>query len=157
MIAPTVEELLACMRVPRWARAVAADGPYPDPAALADAARRHGALEPGELDEALADHPRIGESHAGRGTSAEFSRREQAASASDDPELEARLIAGNRAYEARFGRVFLIRAAGRTRPEILAELDRRLALDEAAELAEAEAQLLEIALGRLAATYGGAR
>ena len=52
---------------------------------------------------------------------AAFSAREQAAVAPS-----AELVAGNIAYERRFGRVFLIRAAGRSGPEILAELRRRL-------------------------------
>ena len=56
---------------------------------------------------------------------------------------------GNRAYEERFGRIFLIRAAGRSRPEILAELHRRLALTDDAEAAEVADQLRQIALLRL--------
>ena len=39
-----------------------------------------------------------------------------------EAQLRRRLEAGNRAYEERFDRVFLIRAAGRTGPEILAQL-----------------------------------
>ena len=49
----------------------------------------------------------------------------------------------------RFDRVFLIRAAGRSAPEILAELDRRLGNDDAAEREETVTQLREIALLRL--------
>jgi len=148
------ELLLSCMKVPRWAQEVAAAGPYAEVGALLAQARASGTpLRPGELDAALADHPRIGERHTGQGRSARFSRAEQAASRSDDPELERRLAEGNRAYEERFGRVFLIRAAGRSRAEILAELDRRLALDEDEERRTAEQQLLEIALLRIAALF----
>ena len=46
-------------------------------------------------------------------------------------------------------RVFLIRAAGRTGPQILAELERRLDNDDEAERAETVRQLREIALLRL--------
>jgi 2-oxo-4-hydroxy-4-carboxy-5-ureidoimidazoline decarboxylase len=53
------------------------------------------------------------------------------------------------AYEERFERVFLIRASGRTGPQILAELDRRLGNDPATERAETVSQLREIALLRL--------
>ena len=56
---------------------------------------------------------------------------------------------GNRAYEERFDRVFLIRAAGRDGDEILAELERRLGNDDATERAETVDQLLQIALLRL--------
>ena len=63
----------------------------------------------------------------------------------------ARLAAGNAAYEERFDRVFLIRAAGRDAEEILAELDRRLQNDDATERAETVDNLRQIALLRLEA------
>jgi 2-oxo-4-hydroxy-4-carboxy-5-ureidoimidazoline decarboxylase len=59
------------------------------------------------------------------------------------------LASGNRAYEEKFGRVFLIRAAGRTAPEILAALNERLAHTAAQEDAIVAQQLREIALLRL--------
>ena len=62
-----------------------------------------------------------------------------------------RLVAGNAAYEERFGRVFLIRAAGRDAEAILAELDRRLGNDDATERAETVDNLRQIALLRLEA------
>ena len=101
-----------------------------------------------EVAAALARHPRIGE-RAGAGHDAAFSAREQAAVAPDDE-----LMTGNKEYERRFGRVFLIRAAGRTAPEILAELRRRLDNDEATQQAETVAQLREIALLRLPEVVG---
>ncbi|MDQ6714703.1 MAG: xanthine permease, partial [Actinomycetota bacterium] len=101
-----------------------------------------------ELDLALAGHPRIGE-RPSAGHDAEHSRREQANVDPADEELADRLAAGNRAYEGRFARVFLIRAAGRSSSEILAELDRRLTNDDATERAETVSQLREIALLRL--------
>jgi 2-oxo-4-hydroxy-4-carboxy-5-ureidoimidazoline decarboxylase len=51
--------------------------------------------------------------------------------------------------------VFLIRAAGRSRVEILAELNRRIRLDEHEEFAIVEQQLREIALLRLEKTFTG--
>lgn len=69
------------------------------------------------------------------------------ASAGED--TTARIAAGNAEYERRFGRVFLIRAAGRAPEEMLAELERRLANDPADEWREAAAQLGEIAVLRL--------
>ena len=56
---------------------------------------------------------------------------------------------GNRGYERRFGRVFLIRAAGRSSSEVLAELRRRLGNDDETERVEMVAALREIALLRL--------
>jgi len=65
-----------------------------------------------------------------------------------------RLRAANAAYEARFGHVFLIRAAGRSSEEILAELERRLANDDATEREETVTALRDIALLRLEKVVG---
>jgi len=59
------------------------------------------------------------------------------------------LAGGNREYEQRFDRVFLVRAARRSSSEILAELRRRLDNDDDTERAETAAALREIALLRL--------
>lgn len=151
------EALAASLAVRRWADEVAARAPFASPAALLDAARSAGtALSAEEVDEALAHHPRIGERPAGEGAAQAFSRREQASADAGDPALARAVAEGNAAYEQRFGRVFLIRAAGRSRAEILAELHRRLTLDDEAELRVVAGQLVEIALLRLAATFGPA-
>ena len=64
--------------------------------------------------------------------------------------------AGNVEYENRFDRVFLIRAAGRSPQEILAELRRRLSNTPEDERAEVVTQLREIALTRLETVLGTA-
>ena len=139
----TREQLLSCLSVPRWADDVLAGEPYADRAALltaADIAAR--SLSDSELEEALSAHPRIGEQGGPQ------SQREQAGvDPSDD--ASSRLVAGNAAYEERFGRVFLIRAAGRDAEEILAELERRLGNTDEAERAETVDNLRQIALLRL--------
>ncbi len=153
-IEPTDEQLTAALAVRRWVDDVLASAPYPTvEALLSRAAEAADPLTPAEIDEALAHHPRIGERPAGDGAEARFSRREQASADAGDAGLAARIAAGNAAYERRFGRVFLIRAAGRSRAEILAELDRRITLDDAAELRMVGEQLREIALLRLGATF----
>ncbi len=63
-------------------------------------------------------------------------------------------MAGNRAYEERFDRVFLIRAAGRDASEILSELERRLGNDDDTERDETLTQLRQIALLRLEQVVG---
>ena len=78
-----------------------------------------------------------------------MSRGEQAGVDAGDAALAAELHAGNRAYEERFGRVFLIRAAGRSGREILDELNRRLDNTDEDEIREVAEQLREIALLRL--------
>jgi 2-oxo-4-hydroxy-4-carboxy-5-ureidoimidazoline decarboxylase len=138
-------ELRACNAAPRFAREVAAGRPYPDRTAAGGAARRVSAgLGWAEVAEALAAHPRIGERAAGDSAEAAASRREQASVDAAPDGVRADLAAGNRAYEQRFGHVFLIRAAGRTPAEMLAELRRRLAQDVDAERAEVTRELAEI-------------
>ena len=66
----------------------------------------------------------------------------------------AEMKEGNARYEARFGRVFLIRAKGRGGDEILAALSRRLQNSERAEVEDALAQLREITLLRLEGAIG---
>ena len=138
-------ELTACNAAPRFAREVAAGRPYPTADALAGAAATVAAgLGWDEVAVALAAHPRIGERAGGASAEAASSRREQSAVAAAGDEVKRELADGNRAYERKFGHVFLIRAAGREPEEILVELDRRLGNEPAAERAETTAQLAEI-------------
>lgn len=138
--------------VDRWVDAVVAGRPYSNREALLAAAREQPAFTPTELDAALAHHPRIGERPQGDSAEADLSRAEQAGVGVDrDADTARRLAQGNAAYEARFQRVFLIRAAGRSADEILANLERRLTQDDSTEAAEAAEQLAQIALLRLEA------
>ncbi|MBD8080470.1 2-oxo-4-hydroxy-4-carboxy-5-ureidoimidazoline decarboxylase [Cellulosimicrobium arenosum] len=142
--------LLACADVARWADEVAAARPY---ASVGDAVRSARTVaDPwtdSEIDAALARHPRIGERAQGDDADAQMSRTEQAAVATDDDEVGRRLTEGNRAYEEKFGHVFLIRAAGRSAEEILEHLTRRLDNDASTERANAARNLREIAALRL--------
>jgi 2-oxo-4-hydroxy-4-carboxy-5-ureidoimidazoline decarboxylase len=151
---PSVEhlrvELRACLAVPRWIDEVAAKAPFASVDDLLSAGRQAAnPLTPEEVDSALADHPRIGDKPVGDGAAQRFSRAEQESLDEDDAETAAAIAEGNAIYEKRFDRVFLIRAAGRTRGEILAELNRRIRLDDDEEFAIVEQQLREIALLRL--------
>lgn len=149
------EGLTACLAVPRWVDEVAGHAPYASLAALLEVAGAAATpLSPDEIDQALAHHPRIGERASGEGRSQAFSHAEQATSATTDDAVTARLAAGNQAYETRFGRVFLIRAAGRSRPEIVAELERRLALAPEDEIGEVGVALRDIALLRIPQLFG---
>jgi 2-oxo-4-hydroxy-4-carboxy-5-ureidoimidazoline decarboxylase len=155
------EGLAASLAVPRWIDEVAARAPYESAAELLSVASDAATpLSAHEIDQAIAHHPRIGEKPVGEGRSQEFSRSEQAGlggastGEGDDAALAAQIAAGNEAYEERFGRVFIIRAAGRTRAEILEELTRRLELPNASELEIVGEQLREIALIRLETLFG---
>lgn len=136
--------------IPGWVDAVVAGRPYADVDALAAyAGDLAAAWSPDDLAAALHAHPRIGAKVSGENAEAAASRREQAAMTTAADDDVAAIAAGNAAYEGRFGRVFLIRAAGRTPGEIRAELERRLTNDPDAETLEATRQLAEIALLRL--------
>lgn len=136
--------------VPAWVDAVVAARPY---SSVGEVAARADALARGwtdaDLDAALAHHPRIGQKPAGSGAEAVASTREQAAMATASASTTDAMAQANADYETRFGRVFLIRAAGRSAEEMLAEVRRRLGNDDAAEAAEARDQLRQIALLRL--------
>jgi len=146
----TRDQLLECLSVPRWADDVLAGVPYVDRATLlarADEAAR--TLTDDELEQALAGHPRIGERAAAAHNAAASAKEQAGVVSTGSTDVTERLAAGNAAYEGRFGRVFLIRAAGRTADQILAELERRLGNDDAAERAETVDNLRQIAMLRL--------
>ncbi|MGY1815778.1 2-oxo-4-hydroxy-4-carboxy-5-ureidoimidazoline decarboxylase [Blastococcus sp. SYSU D00820] len=140
-----VQVLRACNAAPRFAAELVAGRPYADVDTLVRRAEEVARSLPwDEVSMALATHPRIGDRVEGSSEEAESSRREQASMGGADDETRAALLQGNREYEERFGHVFLIRAAGRSPEEMLAELRRRLGNDEAAERAEATEQLAQI-------------
>ena len=139
------EALRACNAAPSFAAAVLAARPYPSAEALVSRAEEVArALPWDEVATALAAHPRIGDRVEGSSAEAQASRREQSSMSGADDDVRAALLDGNRAYEQRFDHVFLIRAAGRSPQEMLAELRRRLGNDEAAERAEVTEQLAQI-------------
>lgn len=141
-------QLLACCDVPRWADAILQGRPYAtsdDVATAADVAA--GSLAPDEVERALAAHPRIGERAQGSGTEAAWSRAEQGA-VSRDQDTQAALLDGNRAYEDRFGRVFLICATGLSGTEILEALNARLENSDDDEAAVVADELRKIAVLR---------
>lgn len=139
--------------IPHWVDTLVAGRPYRDVADLVAAAREATTgWDAADLDTALAHHPRIGARVDEPGAEGDASRSEQGAMRSASADDAAAIAAGNRRYEDRFDRVFLIRAAGRTPGEMRAELERRLGNDDRTETAEALGQLAEIALLRLAHT-----
>ncbi|MER6970177.1 2-oxo-4-hydroxy-4-carboxy-5-ureidoimidazoline decarboxylase [Nocardioides sp. NPDC000445] len=141
--------LQACCDAPSWVAAVLAGRPYAAEAdlfrAADEAARRFTAAD---VDQALAAHPRIGERAEGEHPEAAWSRREQAAVGTDQATSHA-LAEGNRAYEERFGRVFLICATGLSADQVLGALRERLGHEHDEEAAVVADELRRIALLRL--------
>ncbi|GAB4083653.1 2-oxo-4-hydroxy-4-carboxy-5-ureidoimidazoline decarboxylase [Myceligenerans cantabricum] len=139
-----------CADVPAWVDDVVSGRPYPTREALVRRATRAAAhWGVADLDAALTQHPRIGERPGGATREAAMSRREQGSASSADAATTTAIANGNAVYEKRFGRIFLIRAAGRTGPEILANLTARLRNDDATETLVAIDELRQIALLRL--------
>jgi 2-oxo-4-hydroxy-4-carboxy-5-ureidoimidazoline decarboxylase len=142
--------LKPCIDVTRWVDAVAGARPFASKdALLAFATAAADPFTPEEVEAAMAHHPRIGERPTASTTEASMSRSEQAGVDPSDAGVAQALAQGNRDYEEKFGRVFLIRAAGRTAPEILAALNERLGNSPAEEDTIVARQLREIAVLRL--------
>ncbi|MBO1756620.1 2-oxo-4-hydroxy-4-carboxy-5-ureidoimidazoline decarboxylase [Allobranchiibius sp. CTAmp26] len=145
--------LRACCAAPGWIARMVQGRPYAErDRLLAASDTAFGTFVQQDVDDALADHPRIGDRVGGGSGAAAFSRAEQAAVGDAHDQVRRDLAAGNRAYEERFDRVFLIRAAGRSPEQILAELHRRMGNDDAAEVAEVVEQLRQITRLRLQAS-----
>jgi 2-oxo-4-hydroxy-4-carboxy-5-ureidoimidazoline decarboxylase len=146
----------AVCAAPGWARDVAAGRPY---AAVDDLVAaglaRYDRLGWAELAAALAAHPRIGQRPAGESPEAAWSRREQAGVADADARVQEALAEANRAYEERFGHLFLIFASGRSAPEILAAARERLGNDEETEHAVVRVELRQIVRLRLERLVSG--
>jgi 2-oxo-4-hydroxy-4-carboxy-5-ureidoimidazoline decarboxylase len=132
-----VEELMRCCGAAAWAQRLAAARPFADTGALRAAAEQaFEALQPADWLQAFAAHPRIGDLAALRqkfAATATWARGEQAAAADAAPETLEGLAEGNRAYEARFGYIFIVCATGVGADAMLAALRARLGNDPATE------------------------
>ena len=139
-----------CVALPEWADALALRRPYASRDELfSTASALTQNWDEAALAQALNAHPRIGEKPAGSQAEAALSRQEQGEVNDRDADLVRALREGNARYEARFGRVFLIRAKGRSGEEILQALHARLENSDAQEIRAALEQLREITLLRL--------
>lgn len=148
--------LHACCAATGWITAIVAGRPYPDRVTLLDrSADLLATLDWPSIREALDAHPRIGERAAGAGREASWSAAEQSAMDSATAEVKAALVEANRAYEERFGQVFLIFATGRTDTEMLAAARQRVGHDEATERAVVRTELTRIVALRLTKLLDG--
>jgi len=110
-----------CCASSRWVAAMVASRPYASRASLLEAAdAAWSATGPEDWTQAFAAHPRIGE--PANATTA----GEQRGAAESSASTRALLSRGNAEYERRFGRVYIVCAAGKTGEEILADLRTRL-------------------------------
>jgi allantoinase len=142
------DAFLGCCGSTRWARMMSSLRPFASPSDLIEAANRVWiGLSPEDQDEAFAAHPRIGDVDALR---ARFTEQAGVIGAADEV-LDA-LATSNSEYEARFGRIFLVCATGKTAGEMLNLLRERMGNDLEPErtIAVAEqAKITRIRLGKL--------
>lgn len=142
--------LRPCIDVSRWVEAVAGARPFAARNQLLEfAAQAASPFTSAEVEAAMAHHPRIGERPTATSAEASMSRSEQAGVDPADTAVADALARGNREYEEKFGRVFLIRAAGRSAQDILAALKQRLTNSPEEEDSIVAQQLREIAVLRL--------
>jgi OHCU decarboxylase len=112
-------------------------------------------LDPDDWREAFAHHPRIGErrSEAQQTERASsWSAAEQANVTSAATSVQEELVAVNREYEARFGHIYIVCAAGKTAGELLAKARQRMTNTSAVELevaAEEQRKITQLRLQKL--------
>jgi allantoicase len=144
-------ELRACNASPRWVADMLKARPFGSAARVIEVAQRSWAeLGPADWRAAIDGHPRIGErkdEHAAvaRG----WSRKEQSGMSAASDEVKAAMAEANRAYEERFGFIYLVCATGMTGDELLADVRQRMSHLADAELAVAAGHLGKITLLRL--------
>jgi OHCU decarboxylase len=145
--------LLDCCGSARWAREVASLRPFRDVEGLLEAGERVWiGLGRSDWLEAFRAHPRIGEKKAEAGVSEgarRWSEGEQARAGEAPLETKAALAEGNRAYEEKFGFIFIVCATGKTAEEMLEILRGRMKNDAETELRVAAAEQWRITELRL--------
>jgi allantoicase len=152
------EALADYCAAPTWIDRMAKGRPYASAATLLAAADSAAdAVPPPEWLEAFRHHPRIGERTAERAQStiaAGASATEQSGMAGATALESTDLADANRAYEDRFGHVFIISAAGKSPQDVLTSLRSRLGNDPATELDVAAAEQRRITRLRLERLLG---
>lgn len=150
--ADAAREVLPCCGSRAWAERLAARRPFVSADELSAASDAvWWALPERDWQEAFDSHPRIGQQHAKSATdeSLKWSSQEQRAAMSPDEAVQGALAEGNRRYEERFGRIFIVCASGRSAAEIFGILEQRMGNPPDAELKEAAEQQRQITQLRL--------
>jgi OHCU decarboxylase len=151
-------ELLKCCGSNEWARGVTAERPF---ASLEDllskADRIWWVLEPADWLEAFHSHPKIGEKKAAAKIAArsqKWSEDEQSGISNSAQQTIDALAELNRAYEEKFGYIFIVCASGKTSDEMIAILRQRLENNSDEELriaAGEQAKITQLRLRKLLA------
>lgn len=137
------QEILPCCGSKAWAYRMAARRPIVDETTLLTACDQvWKSLAESDWMEAFHSHPRIGESPSATGPTqpAGWSVEEQRSLGAASDDVKVALAEGNRDYEQRFNRIFIVCATGKSALEILEILRRRLRNEQTTELHEAAEQ-----------------
>lgn len=147
------EEILPCCGSKAWAQGMAKRRPILDEETLQTSSDQVWTnLNEADWMEAFRSHPRIGDSQAPAATppvSAAWSSEEQQEVGVANEDIKEALAKGNRVYEQRFKRTFIVCATGKSAAEMLELLRRRLRNDDATELHETAEQQRQITQIRL--------
>jgi 2-oxo-4-hydroxy-4-carboxy-5-ureidoimidazoline decarboxylase len=151
--AAAVNEILPCCGSIAWADEMVARRPLPDEVTLLAASDEiWRSLTEADWREAFRSHPRIGESRSAKTAShqsAFWSEQEQQSVARADDSIKLALAEGNREYERKFNRIFIVCASEKSPRQILQILRRRLENDDPTELREAAEEQRQITQIRL--------
>ena len=149
------QALARCCGAQRWVHRMLTGRPFADDdSVLAAADHAWSTMERADILEAFSHHPRIGADlaslRAKYASTAGWSLDEQRAALTASESTLLRLAEGNRAYEARFGHIFIVCATGKSADEMLSLLEARLGNPPEQELAIAAAEQHKITRLRLA-------
>lgn len=141
-------EFLACCGSHEWARRMAKARPFTDRESMLETADRIWRdLKPADWLEAFSAHPEIGEKSRHR-----WAAQEQSGAQAASSETLAALAEANRAYQSRFGYIFIVCATGKSAQQMLEIVRERLQNDPDAELpiaAEEQRRITRLRLGKL--------
>jgi OHCU decarboxylase len=151
-----VEALMKCCGSSRWAGQLADARPFEDlDALISRAGVIWRGLTPVDWLAAFSHHPKIGGKKAQQSQTEQerkWSEQEQSSAATTKAELLEELERLNRAYEDRFGYIFIVCATGKSTQEMIALLRARMENDPETELriaAEEQQKITELRLRKL--------
>jgi len=152
------DALARCCESRRWMDQVLARRPFGSfDEVLAAADEAFSTLEPGDWLEAFSHHPKIGDLDSLRAkfaSTADWASGEQAGVSMARDTTLAALAEANRAYEEKFGYIFIVYATGKSADQMLALLEQRLPHDPEEELPAAATEQMKITHLRLHKLFG---
>ena len=152
------DALERCCGASAWVEAMCSRRPFADRAGLYAAAERIWRdLGTKDWREAFAHHPRIGDVASLRrkfASTAVWAADEQRGATEASERTLVGLAEGNRAYEEKFGYIFIVCATGKSAEEMLALLEARIHNDPEVEIQNAAEEQMKITRLRLEKLLG---